>query len=432
MRRCFTLAFLLCALVPAVAQDGIYADFTTSMGSFTCKLHYDRAPRTVANFMALATGERGWLDLATGSANRTPFYDGLTFHRVVSGFVIQGGSRKGDGSDGPGYTFRDEFHPTLRHSQAGVLSMANSGLNSNGSQFFITLAATSFLDDVHSVFGEVTSGLPVVQAIGNVAVDASSKPLTPVTMQSVVIRRVGPDAQAFNLGSQGLPSVGGAGPNMARSGPNFVLQFPRALYSEYQLFDSSNLAAWTRSKVGLYVTPPPIGDLDVTGSATGSAHFYRVAQIAYPGPLFTPPSVAGSTLRLTFTSGASATLTLAFNNAGGGTTILQDASGTSNGSITSYSWGQEAYRGQLVCQSTNLVPLVFSHVYSSAAGGVFKGTVHAQNPFPVAGTFTHSVPTPKLAATSATIETVTNTRAISARTRKSGPRRSDRSGFAAK
>ena len=394
MRPCLFLAAFFFTLVSGFGQDGIYADFTTSMGSFTCQLHYDRAPKTVANFIALATGERGWLDLTTGAARRSPFYDGLTFHRVVSGFVIQGGSPKGDGTDGPGYTFPDEFEPTLRHNKAGILSMANSGLNSNGSQFFITLTATSFLDDVHSVFGEVTSGLPVVQAIGNVAVDGNSKPITPVTMQSVVIRRVGAAAQAFNTAAQGLPSVGGAGPQFKRAGGVSLLQFPRTLYSEYVLFDSSNLTAWTKSKIGLYVTPPPASDLDVSNSATGAAHFYRVAQVAYPGPLLTPPSIAGSTLNATFTAGGSGTLSLNFNNSGGGTTNYN------GGTITGYSWSQEAYRGQLFCESTTLPLLGLSHVFTSAAGGVFKGTVYSDPPFTVAGTFTYSAPSPLIQASS--------------------------------
>jgi cyclophilin family peptidyl-prolyl cis-trans isomerase len=400
MRPSLFLAVLHFFLVTAFAQDGIYADFTTSMGSYTCKLHYDRAPKTVANFIALATGDRAWLDLANGAARRTPFYDSLTFHRVVSGFVIQGGSRKGDGTDGPGYTFQDEFEPTLKHNKAGILSMANSGPNSNGSQFFVTLSATPHLDDVHSVFGEVTDGLPVVQAIGNVPVDTNSKPLTPIVMQSVVIRRVGAAAQAFNVSAQGLPSVGGAGPIFARSGASSVLQFPRSIYSEYVLFDSSDLAAWTRVKIGLYVAPPPSSDLDVTSSAVGSSHFYRVAQVAYPGPLFTPPSLFGSTMQLTFTSGTTGTLTLSFNNSGGGTTTA----GANTGTITSYTWAQEAYRGQLVCQSTNLFPLVLSHVFTSAGGGSFKGTVFSGNPFPVAGTFTHTVSAPLSAFSSSTIK----------------------------
>lgn len=386
MRRFLTLALALCAILSAKAQDGIFADFTTSMGSFTCQLHYDRAPKTVANFIALATGERAWLDLNSGAARRNPFFDGLTFHRVVSGFVIQGGSRNGIGTDGPGYTFQDEFEPTLRHNKAGILSMANSGLNSNGSQFFITLGATPHLDDVHSVFGEVTSGLSVVQAIGVVAVDGNSKPITPVIMQSVTIRRMGSAAQAFNVSAQGLPSVGGAGPNITRSGTSYFLQFPRSIYSEYQLFDSSNLSVWTKSKIGLYVAPAPSTDLDVTNSAIGPAHFYRVAQVAYPGPLFTPPSVAGGTLQIFFDGGG--TLILNPNSAGTGTGSFDGNSLV----ITSYTWSQEAYRALFDCRTDELVRLVLSLVFTSANAGNFRGTAFAAPPFTVTGTFSLTPP----------------------------------------
>lgn len=414
MRRFLALVLLFCAAVPLMAQDGIYADFTTSMGSFSCKLHYDRAPKTVANFIALTTGERAWLDLPTGAAKRTPFFDSLTFHRVVSGFVIQGGSRNGNGTDGPGYTFQDEFNLTLRHDKAGILSMANSGLNSNGSQFFVTLAATPFLDDVHSVFGEVTSGLSVVQAIGNVPVDANDKPLTPVVMQNVVIRRVGAAAQAFDISAQGLPSVGGAGPDFVRSGASSLLQFPKSIYSEYTLFHSSNLETWSGSKIALYVTPPPNTDLDVSSSAVGSAHFYRVAQVAYPGPLFTPPSVAGNTLQLNFTVGLSGTLVLSFNNSGGGTSNYM------GGTITSYEWEQEAYRGQLLCYTTTLVPFLLNHVFTSSTGGFFKGTFFTATPLTVAGTFTRTVTPAAALASFSSAASAESTQSV--RTTKSRPR----------
>lgn len=416
MRRFLALVLLFCAVAPLMAQDGIYADFTTSMGSFSCKLHYDRAPKTVANFIALTTGERGWLDLNTGAAKRTPFFDSLTFHRVISGFVIQGGSRNGLGTDGPGYTFQDEFNSTLRHDKAGILSMANSGLNSNGSQFFITLAATPHLDDVHSVFGEVTSGLSVVQAIGNVPVGANDKPVTPVVMQNVVIRRVGTAAQAFDISAQGLPSVGGAGPNFVRSGASSLLQFPKSLYSEYTLFDSANLQTWNGSRIALYVTPPPNNDLDVSSSAVGPAHFYRVAEVAYPGPIYTPPSVAGNTLQLNFTVGISGTLVLAFNNSGGGTSSYM------GGTITSYEWAQEAYRGQLLLYTTTLVPFSLNHVFTSPTGGFFKGTafLNTGEQLTVGGTFTRTVtPSAAIASLSATTstESVQSVRTTKTRTR---------------
>ena len=126
----------------AFAQgDGIYADFSTSLGGFTCRLEYAVAPKAVANFIGLATGQRAWLELPTGRVRTDAFYNGLTFHRVIAGFMSQGGSPNGQGTDGPGYSFVDEFNSGLRHDGFGVLSMANSGPDSNGSQFFITVSA---------------------------------------------------------------------------------------------------------------------------------------------------------------------------------------------------------------------------------------------------------------------------------------------------
>lgn len=405
LRSSLSLVLGALALGPASAQDGLYADFATSQGNFTCQLAFQTAPRTVANFVGLAADERAWLDLPSGAANKRAFYNGLTFHRVVSGFVIQGGSPNGNGTDGPGYTFRDEFNATLRHSKAGILSMANSGPHSNGSQFFITLAATSHLDDVHSVFGEVTSGMDVVNAIGSVAVDANGKPLTPVVINSVTIRRVGAAASAFDVSSQGLPVVGGAAPRLTKTGGNFSLQFPRALYSEYWLYDSPNLLIWARQRIGLYVTAPPSGDLDVTASAIGQPnHFYRVPEIAYPGPIFTPASLAGTELRLNLTSGE--TVTFAFNNAGGGTSAYNDGQTTTNGTIQRFTWTQEAYRGQLYCESTNLVPLMINDVFTSSFAGTFKGTAYTQaGAVPISGTSTFT-PSPIAAASARVLRSI--------------------------
>src|SRR5215468_12171966 len=127
--------------------DGIFAEFNTTMGSFTCRLEYASSPKAVANFMGLATGQRPWLDQNKGAVRSEPFYNGLTFHRVIAGFVVQGGSRNGFGTDDPGYKFLDEFTNSLRYASAGVLGMANSGTNSNGAQFFLTLAPTPNLND---------------------------------------------------------------------------------------------------------------------------------------------------------------------------------------------------------------------------------------------------------------------------------------------
>jgi len=166
------------------------AHFTTSEGSFTIRLFDGEAPNTVANFVGLAEGTKEWTDPKSGQKVKRAFYDGLVFHRVIEGFMIQGGDPLGTGVGGPGYKFADEFHPKLRHSRPGILSMANAGANTNGSQFFITLAPTPWLDNKHSVFGEVVSGMDVVEKIGHTPTSKpADRPLKPVTVQSVTIQR---------------------------------------------------------------------------------------------------------------------------------------------------------------------------------------------------------------------------------------------------
>jgi peptidyl-prolyl cis-trans isomerase A (cyclophilin A) len=166
------------------------AHFTTSEGSFTVRLFDQEAPNTVANFVGLAEGTKEWADPKTGSKVKRPFYDGLIFHRVISGFMIQGGDPLGTGTGGPGYKFGDEFHPKLRHTKAGLLSMANAGPGTNGSQFFITLAPTPWLDNKHSIFGEVVEGMDVVDKIGNTPTSKpGDRPLKPVVVESVEIKR---------------------------------------------------------------------------------------------------------------------------------------------------------------------------------------------------------------------------------------------------
>lgn len=161
----------------------------TSLGKIVIKLYEKEAPKTVANFVDLAKGTKEWLDPKTGQKVKRPFYDGLIFHRVIPGFMIQGGCPMGNGTGSPGYRFEDEFSPQLQFDRPGLLAMANSGPNTNGSQFFITTVPTPHLSNRHTIFGEVILGQDVVVAIGNVPRGAQDRPLTPVILKKIIIQK---------------------------------------------------------------------------------------------------------------------------------------------------------------------------------------------------------------------------------------------------
>src|ERR1700737_767615 len=165
------------------------AHFTTSEGSFTVRLFDEDAPKTVANFVELAEGTMEWTDPKTGQKVKRPFYDGLIFHRVIGGFMIQGGDPLGTGTGGPGYKFGDEFHPDLAFSKPYLLAMANAGPGTNGSQFFITTVPTPWLTGKHTIFGEVIGGADVVEKISRVQTVPGDRPVTDVVLQSVTIQR---------------------------------------------------------------------------------------------------------------------------------------------------------------------------------------------------------------------------------------------------
>jgi peptidyl-prolyl cis-trans isomerase A (cyclophilin A) len=169
---------------------GTYAILETSQGDIVCRLLEKEAPKTVENFIGLADGTKEFTDPKTGQKAKRPFFDGLSFHRVIPQFMIQGGCPLGNGTGGPGYRFADEFHPSLRHNAPGKLSMANSGPNTNGSQFFVTVAATPWLDNRHTIFGEIVEGQDVATKISELPRDSSDRPRTPVTLKRVRIERV--------------------------------------------------------------------------------------------------------------------------------------------------------------------------------------------------------------------------------------------------
>ncbi len=176
-------------------EDGLYAEFVTNKGVMVAKLEQEKAPITVANFVSLVEGTN---TMVKKDYKNNRFYDGLIFHRVINKFMIQGGDPLGTGQGGPGYKFRDEFHPDLKHDKAGILSMANSGPNTNGSQFFITELAKPYLDNSYNVFGELILGLNIQDSISNVKVNNNDKPLDDVVIEKLTIIRKGKLAKDFD------------------------------------------------------------------------------------------------------------------------------------------------------------------------------------------------------------------------------------------
>ncbi len=166
-----------------------YATLTTNHGDITIKLFENHAPATVRNFVGLATGTQEYVDAASGDTKTGRFYDGLVFHRVIPGFMIQGGCPRGDGRGGPGYTFKDEFHPELQFDRPYLLAMANAGPGTNGSQFFITVGPTPHLNRRHTIFGEVedADSRSVVDAIAATETDRSDRPSSPVVIETVTV-----------------------------------------------------------------------------------------------------------------------------------------------------------------------------------------------------------------------------------------------------
>ncbi len=384
-RRCLFLGFLLLVMGGASVQgqgNGIYADFTTSMGSFTCRLEYAIAPKASANFIGLAAGQRGWLDLPTGRTRTNAFYNGVVFHRVIAGFVIQAGSPNGQGTDGPGYVFPDEISSSLRFTNTGVLAMANSGTNSNGSQFFITATNTPWLNDGYTIFGGLTGGTNVVLAINHVATDGNDKPLTNVVIQNINIRRVGTAAQTFDINAQNLPIVTNVTLKISNSPPQVALTFSNRLYADNRLYSTTNLNTWTPNLLGIEISAPTTNTTYQPKDVP--YRFFSLAQVQYPSSTFAPKTVLNRVVTMTFTSGTSGVLTNMFDGMGGGTYNYSGSPGT----ILGYSWTQEAYRGDLwPIYYSGLYTMTLQLNFTSGTNGIFNGTVYASPSFNVGGTF---------------------------------------------
>ncbi|MEQ9500515.1 MAG: peptidylprolyl isomerase [Deltaproteobacteria bacterium] len=177
------------ALEGVKGKGELHAKIETNLGTIEVKLHEKLAPRTVANFVGLARGKQPYLDSKTRKVKKSNYYDGIIFHRVIPNFMVQTGDPTGTGRGGPGYKFADEFYPSLKHDKPGILSMANAGPGTNGSQFFITERPTPHLDNRHSVFGEVVGGMDVVRKIARVKTAPGDKPVQDVVMKKVTIFR---------------------------------------------------------------------------------------------------------------------------------------------------------------------------------------------------------------------------------------------------
>jgi len=384
IKICLLIGWVAWALAAKVSAqtNGIYADFTTSLGNFTCQLDYTNAARTVANFIGLATGELAWLDLETGSSRNSPFYDGLTFHRVIAGFMIQGGSPNGLGTDGPGYSFRDEFSSLLLFNNPWVLAMANSGPNSNGAQFFVTVAPYTTGNNTYTIFGKVVSGTNVVNAINKIATDSNDKPLTNAIIQKVNIRRVGAAALAFNVNGHGLPIVTNIPLHISTTSTQVSLGLDNRLNADNRLYSSTNLSGWTAQELGIETTTQFTNN--VSRPIDAEQQYFRLAQIQYASSTFAPKNVMERGVKLNFANGLG-TISIAFNSAGTGSyTYSLGGSGT----VTNYAWSQDPYRGWLwPIYFSTLSPMTLRLDFASITNGSISGTAYSTTQLPVSGTF---------------------------------------------
>lgn len=388
-----TLLFLSASLALAgSAAAQIYADFQTSLGAFSCELNHTATPRTVASFITLAEGSRAWLDESTGIVSTVkppqPFYNGLTFHRVANdgpGFAIaQGGSRKADGSDGPGYSFPDEINASVpasyKFDQPYLLAMANSGPNTNGSQFFLTGTAIPGLEGLHTVFGRVSEGTAVIDAILGVSVDANDKPVVPVVIQGVTIRRVGKEAAKFKAAKQPLPKVAAAKfKTKALTDGNHRLLFPQKARSTARIWtETPENPGWELVFERYLGSGEPTykgGDVSLGGRTLplpAASAWLRPSVVTYSADALAPTRMNGWQLSLGNEAGD---FVLTFPVTGSPTYVYTEEGTTTpqNGTITSVSYEPDGYGAILVIESSGLLPLRFRMGFDAFDGVVLSG-----------------------------------------------------------
>jgi peptidyl-prolyl cis-trans isomerase A (cyclophilin A) len=364
----------------------IYADIAVSqgaasLGTFRILLYHEQAPRPVANFIGLATGERNWISPQTGAVQQgVPYYDGLIFHRLIHYFMIQGGDPLGTGTGGPGYIFQDQYDSALRHAEPYVVSMANSGVNSNGSQFFITLAAATQLDDLHSVFGTVIDDasypnsralLDSFRSSENFLTGANDRPLTPITMDSVVIS--GPDLAAFDLHhpALGLPTVDGLSIQLRHDAATdaFFLQWLRQRKWDYPVYYSSDLGSWARSGNYLNMDAATNAEVEVNRLfPVNDRGFITMAAVDYSRTPDLPTNIfgAGDALVLEIDGG---TLTVEFDDARAGNWTFEDNDdAVTSGLIDQYGFHQDL----------QLVPIPEGGLFASPANYSFARSLAAR------------------------------------------------------
>lgn len=287
--RVWFLTFVILLLPRAQAQ--IFADVETSLGDFTIQLNHGASPRTVANFIRLAEGSSPWRDSVTGLLRQnTPFYDGLTFHRVIPNQICLTGSRDLTGTDDAGYSFPDEVSNGLNFDSPYLVAMTNEGPNSNGSEFFITRTTSglSTLNGINTIFGSITSGQSVINTICATSTDSNNQPLNEITIDSVSIRRSGTSANSFNEFAQTLPLFSILEPNLDPTGPS--LNFSQAPNTTAFVLDSTDLSNWnTTSRFH------PADGATIPGFTpaltSSERNFFQVYALAWPETAF-PPDAA--------------------------------------------------------------------------------------------------------------------------------------------